>query len=289
MFVRYTVIVKQWRRWRPANVFAGGLFASVGLVSVGLVSATLVTASLSNLPPLRGPSPSAPDRLPISQTIVWAWERAESLEFLPSPKIAVAVLVGRLRLAAGTVTPFPRLQPLALPQDTPRIAVVRLESDPRQRPDLGSVQQQQVTAAILAWSTSPPGFDVLQIDFDATVSERDFYRRLLRDLRAQLPEAMPISITALASWCLGDAWLDGLPIDEAVPMLFRMGPDARLIRATLARGTDFSHPLCRSSYGLSSDEPLPVLRSNRRLYLFHPQAWSEPAWTGFHHRLTPDI
>ena len=95
---------------------------------------------------------------------------------------------------------------------------------------------------------------------------------------------MPISITALASWCLGDRWLEDLPIDEAVPMLFRMGTDEEPVRAALARG-DFHDPRCRFSYGLATDEPLPALRPGRRLYLFHPNAWTEPAYTRFRHRL----
>ncbi len=260
---------------------------TTGLVTVGLAVACCCTLpqlppKLSVFAPAKEP---ASDRFLTPQTIVWAWERPESLEFLPSPEIVVAVLVGRLRLAADSMTPFPRLQPLTLPQSTSRIAVVRLESDPRQRPDLGNEQRQQVVAAILAWSTGLPGFKALQIDFDATVTERVFYRQLLTDLRRQLPATLPISITALASWCLGDVWLDELPIDEAVPMLFRMGKDATLVRTKLAAGADFNHPLCRSSYGISSDEPLPTLRPGRRLYLFHPRAWTEPAFTTFRQRL----
>ena len=34
---------------------------------------------------------------------------------------------------------------------------------------------------------------------------------------------MPLTITALASWCDGDDWIDGLPVADASPMLFRMG------------------------------------------------------------------
>jgi hypothetical protein len=35
----------------------------------------------------------------------------------------------------------------------------------------------------------------------------------------------PCLFTALASWCEADGWISGLPVAEAVPMLFRMGPD----------------------------------------------------------------
>ncbi len=133
----------------------------------------------------------------------------------------------------------------------------------------------------MAWTT--PGYDAVQIDFDATVSERPFYRQLLEDLRREL--LVPLSITALASWCLGDRWLEDLPIDEAVPMLFRVGIDEDAIRAYLSRGDDFREPLCRTSYGLATDESPPPLRPGRRLYVFHPESWTETAYVSFRQSL----
>jgi hypothetical protein len=80
---------------------------------------------------------------------------------------------------------------------------------------------------------------------------------------------MPLSITALASWCESDNWIANLPVTEAVPMLFRMGagegyhPDE-----------DFRPGVCRSSVGISTDEPLPEFPRGRRVYIFHPRSWS---------------
>ena len=221
---------------------------------------------------------------PTTEVVLWAWERPEALGFLP-PETEVAVLVGTLRLTASGVSRYPRLQPVELPKATRRLAVVRLASDPEQRSRLTETQRRQAVETILAWSSSPPGFAELQIDFDATVSERPFYRRLLEDLSSQLPSGTPLSITALASWCLGDPWMADLPIREAVPMLFRMGLDAEAVRQTLARGEDFRDPRCRSSYGLATDEALPPLRPGRRLYLFHPRAWTESAYGDFRRQL----
>ena len=76
-------------------------------------------------------------------------------------------------------------------------------------------------------TASRPGIAALQVDFDAKRSERGFYAALLRSLRSQMPPQLPLSIAALASWCSNDDWISGLPIDEAVPMLFRMEPDRR--------------------------------------------------------------
>ncbi len=87
-------------------------------------------------------------------------------------------------------------------------------------------------------------------------------------------------MTALASWCLGDCWLDGLPVDEAVPMLFEMGPDGHRVRHHLASGGDFAHELCRRSYGVATYEPIPALRDGRRVYVFHDRAWTQEAFEG---------
>lgn len=80
----------------------------------------------------------------------------------------------------------------------------------------------------------------------------------------------PISITALVSWCAGDRWLDHEPVVEAVPMLFRMGrheSDDVFIESSI----------CRSSIGLSIDEPWPTRRPAGidRVYLFSPHAWTQ--------------
>ena len=42
-------------------------------------------------------------------------------------------------------------------------------------------------------------------------------------VRRRLPRDLPLSMTALASWCAGDTWIEALPVDEAVPMLSRWG------------------------------------------------------------------
>jgi hypothetical protein len=129
---------------------------------------------------------------------------------------------------------------------------------------------------------------MIQVDFDAAVSERPFYESLLTDLRKRLGPNARISLTALASWCEGDAWLAQLPagtIDEAVPMLFRMGRDATRVEATLANQGDFRAGVCRASVGISDDEPLSRsiltgqiaatrLWSQKRIYVFHNGTWN---------------
>jgi len=67
--------------------------------------------------------------------------------------------------------------------------------------------------------------------------------------------------------------MDGLPVDEAVPMLFRMGP-LNEPYAGLARSTSTAAPECRGALGTSLDEPLHVRAAGRRVYVFAPAAWT---------------
>ena len=81
-------------------------------------------------------------------------------------------------------------------------------------------------------------------------------------------------MTALASFCVGDRWLSDLPVDEAVPMIFRMGADDRSIKNLLSSGEDFREPLCQKSYGIAVDEPLDIqFKPGRRVYVFNDRSW----------------
>lgn len=122
----------------------------------------------------------------------------------------------------------------------------------------------------------------MQVDFDAAESQREFYREVLIELRQELRAELPISITALASWCEVDEWLDQLPIDEAVPMLFRMGVDGSRFRRKIADGYQFRAPICRASIGVSTDEPLVSAKAfearGNRIYIFNPRPWNAAAF-----------
>jgi uncharacterized protein DUF3142 len=207
--------------------------------------------------------------------VLWAWERPELLDFVDPQAVGVAFLARTLYLSGSEVIVRPRLQPLSVPPETKLMAVVRLEVDRRRLPELSRQQLATATQAV-ADVSSLHGVQALQVDFDASLSQRAFYRAVLQQLRRQLPASMPLSMTALASWCIYDDWLTGLPVDEAVPMVFRMGVDQPRIRRYLAHG-DFRVAACRHSLGLSTDEPPPPVRAARRLYLFHPHAWRPEA------------
>lgn len=205
-----------------------------------------------------------PDPLPgLPRVFVWAWERPEDLRELNARTVGVAFLARTVCLRENTVGVRPRMQPLLVPPHTALIAVVRVESGGR-----ASGADPIPAAEAIADAAAIPGVRALQVDFDAVVSERPFYRALLEQLRRRVPARLPISITALASWCEADGWIAGLPVAEAVPMLFRMGPDRYL------PGSDFRGQLCRASVGISTDELPSRIPARRRVYIFDPRAWS---------------
>ena len=258
---------------------------------------------------------STPQLAALPNLFFWAWERPEDLRFLESKNAGVAFLAKTIYVpssnedprkeAGGSLLVRPRLQPLRVAPATPLIAVIRIETRDGRLPAsyaatnpqfsarsaFTPLQNQRLVDEIVELQKSP-NIRAIQIDFDATLSERTSYASLLKDLRRGLPASLPLSITALASWCIGDPWLEQLPpgtIDEAVPMLFRMGTDTGNVSKFLRSGGEFRVSACQSSLGLSTDEPLSnsLLRSalpntpqqlrSKRIYIFAPRAWTQPA------------
>lgn len=239
---------------------------------------------------------------------LWAWERPEDLRFLAGESIGVAFLAKTLFLrspakitasdTASGVEVRPRMQPLHVPARIPLTAVVRVETPQRavaaayQESSRASVvfSEKQMARASeeIAEAARLPGVNAVQVDFDATRSEQALYRTLLTETRKRIPANTRLSITALASWCVGDRWLDQLPpgtIDEAVPMLFRMGPGGPEIVNFVRSGKEFPVAVCKNGIGISTDEvfsrsifsgELPLNRDSKtpkRIYLFAPQGW----------------
>ena len=210
--------------------------------------------------------PRPVDPLPgFPHVFLWAWERPENLEFLDPHNAGVAFLARTVCLRGGAVSVRPRLQPLRYSPGAVLIAVVRVEPQDANLPPAAGA------SAAIADAASIPDVRALQVDFDASLSQRAYYRELLQDLRRRVPPSMPISMTALTSWCESDGWIAGLPVVEAVPMLFRMGPGERPART-------FRPALCQSSAGVSTDELLREPPSAARLYLFNPRPWTESSY-----------
>jgi Protein of unknown function (DUF3142) len=264
----------------------GCAVVGLGLIAPAIAGLIVVSHPARRSSPTLGSAPtrSTPNNLP--RVMLWAWERPEDLRFIEPRQVGVAFLARTVFLSGNNVFIRPRLQPLAVAPGTVLAAVVRIESSRAQPPTLSEAQRIQAVRAI-AVTADLTGVSAVQVDFDATASERKFYRSMLEDLRKQLSSSTSLSITALASWCLDDDWLEGLPIDDAVPMLFRMGPDRHNVLLRLDKGKDFRATLCRQSAGISTDEPLPPLPPGRRIYVFRPKAWSSEAMQAVFNEVRP--
>lgn len=206
-------------------------------------------------------------------TILWAWERPEDLSFIDPSKTGVAFLAKTIRLQGETVIERPRMQSLHIAIGTPLIAVTRIEVD-HNGPLAVSPAKLNDVAQSIAETAKLPNISMVQVDFDAVVSERSFYRDLLKQVRFRLPSSSRLSITALASWCEGDNWIADLPIDEAVPMFFRMGLEKTNFEKRLESGTSFLNRPCQNAAGISTDEPV-TWPKGRRVYLFNPRPWTK--------------
>ena len=242
--------------------------------SLCLISIT--AAFLCMLPAGCGKESVSPGR-PVNKTpsaVLWAWERPEGLRFVKTDDFGIAFLAQTIYVEEDKISTSLRKQPLKLPEDAFVIAVTRIET--RKKPEIRSFSESQKERVVLLIQKTLklPDVKAVQIDFDAVNSERPFYRGLITAVRSRLPENIGLTITALASWCINDRWMSGLPIDEAIPMLFQMGPDRRRVHSLLKREFDFDEPLCRGSYGLAVDEPLDIkFKSGRRFFYFNPEAW----------------
>jgi hypothetical protein len=264
---------------RPA--FSAMTLKRACVVVIGLP--LLLLAACYSKPPAR----NRLDENYFPHVVLWAWERPENLSSADPNRFAVAFLAQTLALQNDEVILDPRHQPLDVSPDAKLIAVTRIESQKTtgQYAGLSDAQRHKAVELILR-TMRLRNVSGIQIDFDATSSERDFYRALLYDVRAKLPDNMALSMTALASFCVGDRWLSDLPVDEAVPMIFRMGADDRSIKILLSAGEDFGEPLCQKSYGIAVDEPLDIqFKAGRRLYVFNARSWKASDITSLNEKL----
>src|SRR4030095_12284537 len=106
------------KRLGPVVLITLGIIASFGLwlrqTSRPVTSASIPESRISL------------DSLP--NTILWAWERPEQLDFIDPEQIGVAYLAKTIQLQQEDVFVRPRLQPLTLRPSTRLVAVVRIET-----------------------------------------------------------------------------------------------------------------------------------------------------------------
>jgi hypothetical protein len=228
---------------------------------------------------------SARTRMPFDMPplVLWAWDRDDDLSFIDIRDTAVAYLAATVILRGETVFLTPRHHPLAPPKGTRLIAVAHVEVDRHEPPVVSDAQAHAFAATLAALRETRPG-EFLQIDFEATSSQRAFFVKGIAALRERLPNAT-LSATALTSWCLHERWTQALAVDEVVPMFFRMGPDRRRIREYFANGGDFRSANCRTSIGVATDELPPAIPSGRRIYAFSPRGWNAETYATLRARI----
>lgn len=221
-------------------------------------------------------APLSSNSIPVPSVLVWAWERNEDLSFLTHDArfdptaVGVASLRATLIIHPAGIEVRRRVGTLRVPSEVRELPVVRIEPDLNIQ--LDSHHRVELVALLLQESERA-GLGRLQVDFEALRSQRTFYRDVLQDLRRKLGREYPLSITALSSWCLGDRWMQGLPVDEVVPMFYRLGKSGPALRQNLRSGRDLAAE-CRRAHGLITDEDIVAPPTPRRLYLFSPQPWT---------------
>ena len=204
---------------------------------------------------------------------LWAWERYDDLRFLDSRSTGVAFLAATVHLDSTGAVWRERGQSLRIASGTVVLPVVRIEGSAA----IGDSARHSLARRLAAVARGR-GNGGLQVDWDAPASLRPVYRALLAEVHAALPDTAFLSVTALASWCTSDCWLESAPVNEVVPMVFRMGADERRVRYDLARRGDFACPDCRRAVGLSTDEEAWPRLGKRRVYLFHPGPWTRAVY-----------
>lgn len=229
--------------------------------SAAVVVATAATGLYALLDERTGPAVEP-------EYYLWAWRREEDLSFIDPRRVKVALWTATIHVDGDDFTVERRTNRVTYPSGSEIAGVVRLEA--RGVPD-DAIAPRLADAIIAASRPFRPVEH--QVDFDARLSQRSFYRLLLQELRERTGRTR-LSITALASWCFDDGWIAGLPVDAVVPMIYRMGPDGDVIRHTLYTEREFSNPICAGNIGYSADEPLAPVDGLRRVFLFHPEPWS---------------
>jgi hypothetical protein len=212
------------------------------------------------------PAPRTPSRL-----ILWAWERPEDLSFAGAAA-EIALQTGFVELAGNGIEARGRRFPLRSAA-APSTALVHVQIDHRRPLEWTPLLRARTSAAILYYAGAIPARRV-QLDFEVRASERAVLLDLLADVRKGLPKGILLSMTALASWCDTEGWLERAPVDEIVPMLFRMTAGGEALRKRLAAGGDFRNPRCRAALGVATDSPIARAPPGRRVYLFSPRSWT---------------
>lgn len=205
---------------------------------------------------------------------IYAWERPENLSFLDSiehKKTTVVYYAGDIVIDHGRANISPRRNSLIIPEDINKIPLIRIDNFN----NLSALHENSKNIVDFIANTCRDVSEC-QLDFDAKKSEYIEYAEILTTIKQRLPK-IKITITALASWCGKNSWLEKMLIDDAVPMLYRMG-NSPSIKNLLNDGGITSYAKCGHSVALSTDElnfKFKQYLNRHNIYLFNPDSWTE--------------
>jgi len=250
-----------------------------------LVAGMLVHAIRHSAPEgAREPASSAEVATSLMHGVAWIWPDSNGPQAArgnAAPYREAAVLVESLMLRAGGVEHGGRTQPLALHTGVRLIPVVHVEAAGDAPAEFTPAQRDAIVAAVRRHAgTAAAGAGLLQLDFEAPARQRDAYRELVATVREALPAGVRLSVTVLAHWCTQGDWLDRLPVDEVVPMLYRLGPYADDWRRRFAQDDAGLARRCRGpALGFATNDPpsSALLARAARPYWFDEAAWSNPS------------
>lgn len=262
-----------------------GVFPAIACAIVGIVllAAGVLVPAVGHRAPegaYRAAS-SAEVTASLAHGVAWIWPDSNGPGGDSTHYGEAAVLVESLVLRAGSIERGGRTQPLALPAGVRLVPVVHVEAAADAPADLTPAQRDVIVAAALRHAaTATAGAGLLQLDFEAPFRQHDTYRTLVAAIRKALPADVRLSVTALAHWCSQGDWLDRLPVDEVVPMLYRLGPHADDWRRRFAQNDAGLARRCRGpALGFATNDPPPttLLARTIRPYWFDEAAWSNPS------------
>jgi hypothetical protein len=232
----------------------------------------------------RSPASNAEVAASLAFGVAWIWPNSNGPKGERgdvAPYREAAVLVESMVLRAAGIERGGRTRPLILPAGVRLLPVVHVEAAADAPADLTPAQRDAVVAAVRRHAgTAAAGAGLLQLDFEAPSRTRDSYLRLISAVREALPAGVRLSVTVLAHWCAQGDWLDHLPVDEVVPMLYRLGPHSDAWRRRFDQGDATLARRCRGpALGFVTNDPPPsnLLARTARPYWFDEAAWSNPS------------
>lgn len=216
---------------------------------------------------------------PLPPLMLWAWQAPQDLRGLDATKIGVATYIGTITITGNNVTTQANQARMLIPNNLYRMAVIHISVSPFMKPalDQNTIIKVSNDILLLYRNTNMPA---LQLDFSATNSQRNFYAEVIRNVHQQIDPNTYFSITALASWCVGDRWIkeQHLPIDLVVPMYFSLAQTSRekfKFIQSFPTNINSLAPECRNAIGIATFETWQVpLHADIPVFVFTRGSWT---------------